>query len=391
MFILLVITILILCLVVLLSCWQQTVRSKKLEQQLAQSLQQSLLEKLNDNQLKSLQSLHDGLQKGREELNSQLRLSLEANAKVVSQRVEKLTDITEKKLLDISGQVEKRLNEGFEKTNQTFADILKRLALIDQAQQKISELSSNVVSLQELLNDKRSRGAFGEVQLSALIRNMLPENHFSFQQTLSNDKRPDCLLYLPKPTGNMVVDAKFPLESYQRLTAEHLAEADRRLAEQQFRQDIKYHIHSIANKYIIPGETADGAIMFIPAEAVFAEIHAHYPDLVEASHRAKVWLTSPTTMMAVLTTIRAVLKDDATRKQVSVIQQHLQALAIDFGRFQKRMDGLERHIAQANEDVRNVNISAKKITSRFGKIEQVELEDQEAPLEQQDPIMQGKK
>ena len=151
------------------------------------------------------------------------------------------------------------------------------------------------------------------------------------------------------------------------------------LLHRQFRRDIKKHIDDIAGKYIVPGETTDSAIMFIPAEAVFAEIHAHYPELVDTSHKAKVWLASPTTMMAILTTVRAVLKDDATRKQVHLIQQHLTALSKDFGRFQKRMDGLQRHIELANKDVQEVNVSARKISARFNKIEQVELANEEQP------------
>ena len=251
--------------------------------------------------------------------------------------------------------------------------------MIDQAQQKISELSGNVVSLKELLNDKRSRGAFGEVQLSALIRNVLPEAHFDFQATLSNEKRADCILYLPEPTGNIVIDSKFPLENFQKMMDESGDALMRKTAQQQFPRDIKKHIQDIADKYIIPGETTDGAIMFIPAEAVFAEIHAHYPEIVETSHKAKVWLASPTTMMAILTTVRAVIRDDAPRQQVHVIQEHLHALGEDFSRFQKRMDGLQRHIEQANDDVRQVNISARKITTRFNKIEKVDLAQEDAP------------
>src|SRR3990167_11167046 len=180
---------------------------------------------------------------------------------------------------EINQQVEKRLAEGFEKTNETFSDIIKRLALIDAAQKKITELSSSVMSLQEILNDKRSRGTFGEVQLSALIHNMIPEQHFSFQHLLSNNKRPDCMLFLPEQTGNIAIDAKFPLENFRLLIDSSLLEAEKREAERQFKLDIRKHIQDISEKYIIPGETADGAMMFIPAEAVFAEIHAHHSDL----------------------------------------------------------------------------------------------------------------
>jgi DNA recombination protein RmuC len=295
------------------------------------------------------------------------------NAETLNKRVDKLTEDTDKHLKEISGQVEKRLFEGFEKTTTIFTDVVKRLALIDQAQKKITELSSNVVDLQAILADKRSRGAFGEVQLSALIRNIIPEQHFNFQYTLSNGKRADCILLLPEPTGNVVIDAKFPLESYRRLADTKLTETERHLAEQQFRTDVRKHLQDIASKYIISGETSDGAMMFIPAEAVFAEIHAHYPDLVENSHKLRVWMVSPTTMMAVLTTARAVLKDAATRKQVHIIQEHLSYLSQDFDRFQKRMDDLARHINQAHTDVEQVHKSSQKITTRFNKIEAVEL------------------
>ncbi|MBN2703129.1 MAG: DNA recombination protein RmuC [Pontiellaceae bacterium] len=300
--------------------------------------------------------------------------SLEKNSRQLTERVKELIDANERRLGEISGKVEERLDKGFEKTTSVFADVLKRLALIDKAQEKIAELSGNVVSLQEVLADKRSRGAFGEVQLTALISNVMPESSYSLQHTFDNGVRADCVLFLPEPTGTLCIDSKFPLEGYQRMTDSSLGDADRKSAEQQFRQDIKKHIKDIASKYIIPGQTSDGAVMFIPAEAIFAEIHGHYPELVEEAQRARVWLASPTTMMAVLTTARAVLKDADTRKQVHLIKEHLINLSMDFGRFQQRMDKLATHISQANKDVGDVQVSAKKITSRFTKIEQVELD-----------------
>ncbi len=331
-------------------------------------------EKFDERQLEALKILQDTLQKGVQDTRSNVKESLTDYASELGKRVEALTQTTDARLKEINQQVEKRLTAGFEKTTETFTDVIKRLALIDEAQKKITELSTNVVSLQDLLNDKRSRGAFGEVQLSALIRNVLPEQHFSFQHTLSNDKRADCILFLPEPTGNIVIDAKFPLENFRLLTDIHLPEAERSQAEIQFKKDIRKHIQDIAEKYIIPGETTDGAVMFIPAEAVFSEIHARHPDLVEAAHRAKVWMVSPTTMMAILTTARAVLKDTATRKQLNIIQDHLRLLANDFKRFQKRMDDVAGHIAKAHSEVDQVHISAKKITARFGQIEKVELD-----------------
>lgn len=283
------------------------------------------------------------------------------------------TATIDNKLKEISGQVERRLYEGFEKTTATFTDIVKRLALIDEAQKKITDLSHNIVNLQEILSDKRARGAFGEVQLSILLHNVLPTENFALQYSMSNGKRVDCMLFLPEPTGNIVVDSKFPLENYQKLSNPDLSQEERLVARQQFRLDIRKHIQDIAEKYIIPGETSDGAIMFIPAESVFAQIHADYPDLVELSHRNKVWLVSPTTFMAILTTARAVIKDAATRKQIHIIQEHLVLLSKDFERFQSRMDNLAKHINQAHEDVEAVHASSKKISNRFSSIERVDL------------------
>lgn len=353
--------------------------------------QEARLERLKDgvhqigtnqqqHQTTHFKQLLDSLQKTGSDQRQQISQFLQQNSEHLSQRLNSLTQITQEQLKTISGQVDKRLSEGFEKTTATFQDVIKRLALIDEAQKKITELSSNVVSLQEVLVDKRSRGAFGEVQLSALINNTIPAQHVSWQHTLSNGKRADCLLSLPEPTGNVAIDAKFPLENYQRLTDPGVDEGRRKLAEQAFKQDIKLHIKAIAEKYIIPPETADGAIMFIPAEAIFAEIHASYPELVELAQRSRVWLVSPTTLMAILTTARAVLKDAATRKQIHIIQEHIHMLATDFQRFEKRMGNLNRHIAKAHQDAEEVNTSARKISKRFTQIEEVELQREDAAV-----------
>lgn len=316
-----------------------------------------------------------------EQMDARGRQSEEA----VQSQIEKLIASNNQRLDQIGEKVEQRLSQGFKDTTAVFGDVLKRLALIDKAQEKIDKLAGNVVSLQEVLADKRSRGAFGEIQLTALISNMMPENSYALQHTFANGVRADCVLFLPEPTGTLCIDSKFPLESYRRMTDLSLGDADRTAAERQFRQDIKKHIKDIASKYIIPGETSDGAVMFIPAESVFAEIHGHCPELVEEAQRARVWMVSPTTMMAVLTTARAVLKDEATRRQVHIIQEHLVALAQDFGRFQKRMDELARHIKQAHSDVEEVQTSAKKITGRFHKIEKVELSGDTAALLSDEP------
>ena len=292
----------------------------------------------------------------------------------LASNVEALAKSVDARLEQISGKVSERLDEGFKKTNETFVSVMSRLATIDEAQKKIDGLTTNMVSLQELLGDKRSRGAFGEVQLEGLVRNILSPSIYEFQYTLPNGSRADCVLKLPEPTGMVAVDAKFPLENYHRMFESGLAESDRALARRQFKADIRKHVDDISSKYIIAGVTSDGAVMFVPAEAVFAEIHAHHPDVIDYAMQRRVWVVSPTTLMAVLNTARAVMKDVETRKQVHIIQDELGKLSKDFGRFDERMKKLAEHIRQANKDIDDVQISSKKITDRFIKIERVDLE-----------------
>jgi len=300
--------------------------------------------------------------------STQLTTSIESLTRTVNERLEK-----------IGGVVAERLDEGFKKTNETFASVMARLATIDEAQKKIDGLTTNVVSLQELLGDKRARGAFGEVQLEGLVRNLLPPGSFEFQYTLPNNARADCVLHLPAPTGMVAVDSKFPLENYHRMLDPSLGELDRKAAQAAFRNDVKKHIEDIAAKYIIPDVTSDGAVMFIPAEAVFAEIHAYHAELVSQAQARRVWIVSPTTLMAVLNTARAVLKDVETRKQIHVIKDALGKLAKDFARFDERMQKLATHIRQAHEDVQDVQVSSRKISGQFQRIENAQLDDELEP------------
>ena len=303
----------------------------------------------------------------------------------LSASMELLSKTTDMRLEQISGKVSERLEEGFKKTNETFVSVMARLATIDEAQKKIDGLTSNVVSLQELLGDKRSRGAFGEVQLENLVRNILPEIAYEFQYTFkSNGSRADCVLKLPAPTGMVAVDAKFPLENYRRMLEQGLPELERAAAQRQFRGDVKKHVDDIAGKYIIAGETSDGAVMFVPAEAVFAEIHAYHSEVVDYAMQRRVWIVSPTTLMAVLNTARAVMKDVATREQVHIIKDELGKLGKDFQRFDARMKKLADHIRLAHQDAEEVRVSSDKITKRFSQIERVELDqpDQIRNLEQ---------
>jgi len=348
---------------------EQVVQQQRMSESLIKFSQQS-----NEAQQMSLHHLQTTLRDNFCELDKQIHNSLLRTTTHLSDQFDKLNQGTTQNLLKISEAVEIKLSKGFEKTNETFTNIVSRLAIIDDAQKKITDLSQNVVGLQNLLSDKRSRGAFGEVQLNVLIHNVLPAHCYQLQCTLSNNARVDCLLMLPEPTGKLAIDAKFPLENYQKYLDLSNEETVRQAAKHQFKIDIKKHIQDISLKYIIPGETSDGAIMFIPAEAIFAEIHTYHVDLVEYAWQMKVWLASPSTMMAILTTASSVLKDSATRQQVHVIQEHLRLLAQDFTRFDKRMTNLSQHLRQANDDAEQVHISSQKITRRFQQIEKVELD-----------------
>lgn len=334
----------------------------------------------SETQQQHLMRLQGTLRENFEGLEKQLFMQIDRANLQLREQFDKLNTTTSQQLNQISESVEQRLAKGFEKTNETFTNIIQRLAIIDDAQKKIADLSKNVISLQDILSDKRSRGAFGEVQLNTLLSNMLPPNSYALQETLSNGHRVDCLLLLPEPTGKVAVDAKFPLENFKKYLDIDNSEPLRQSAKGQFKLDMRKHIMDIRSKYIIPGETSDGALMFIPAEAIFAEIHAHHPDIVEMAQQARVFLASPATMMAILTTAAAVLKDSATRQQIHVIQEHLRLLAQDFTRFEKRMDNLSKHIQQANTDAEQVQISAQKISKRFFQIEQVELTHDHAAL-----------
>ena len=298
----------------------------------------------------------------------------------LTQTIDTLSKIVDTRLEEIGGKVSERLEEGFRKTNETFVSVMERLATIDEAQKKIDGLSTNMVSLQELLGDKRSRGAYGEVQLEGLVRNVLPTSSFKMQYTFDNGTRVDCALFLPDPTGTVAVDSKFPLENYHRMFDSNLSEALQLQAEKQFKADVKKHVDDIATKYIIPNVTSDGAVMFIPAEAVFAEIHAYHPEVIDYAMNKRVWVVSPTTLMAVLNTARAVLKDVEMRKQVHIIKDELGKLSKDFERFDVRMKKLADNIRQAHENAQDVHVSSQKITRRFAQIERVELSDQPIDL-----------
>ena len=276
------------------------------------------------------------------------------------------------------GDVTKRVNEALDKAStqqrSTLDDLKERLVKIDVAQRNITELSSQVVGLQDILANKQARGAFGEIQLRDLVEAVLPPSAYAFQVTLTNNKRVDCLLHLPLPPGPICIDAKFPLESYRALIAAR-DEAATKEATRLFAADVLRHVRDIAEKYIIAGETAEAALMFLPSEAVYAELHARFPEVVEKSFRAHVFIVSPTTLWATLNTVRAVMKDVRIRGAAGHIQTEVHHLLDDVVRLDKRVYNLQRHFQTAETDMREIRITTEKITKRSGRIEDLQLDD----------------
>ena len=296
----------------------------------------------------------------------------------IDERLHAQERLLSKTLEERLAAITRRLGDGMEKSTtqslETIGEVKKRLALIDAAQKTIAELGGQVVSLQEVLSNKQARGAFGEIQLNDLVSAILPPSAYAFQVTLGTGSRADCLIKLPNPPGPIAIDAKFPLESYHALRNATDDEARTR-AGRAFRTAIATHINAIADKYIVPGETAESALMFLPSEAVYAELHANFVDVVERSYRARVWIVSPTTLMATLNTVRAVLKDVRMREQAGVIQTQVLALLEDVTRLDERVAKLQRHFEQAGEDVRQIRISTDKVTRKATRIEEIQLED----------------
>ena len=323
--------------------------------------------------------LNDILLRGQAELAGRISQLSEHNAQeqnkialAIHEQKLSMLKMVDEKLLAVTKSVGEGLQQNASKTAETLTDLRERLTKIDVAQQKISSLSEQVVSLQEVLSNKQARGAFGEIQLNDLVTSILPPNVYEFQVVLSNTKRADCLLRLPNPPGSIVIDAKFPLESYHALRSAN-TDRDKIEAERFFRASVLKHIKDIAEKYIINGETAESALMFLPSEAIYAELHANFTDVVEVSYRSKVWIVSPTTLMATLNTVRAVLKDAKMREQAGVIQKEVGSLIEDISRLDVRIDNLCKHFKQANEDVESIKISSGKISRRIQKIEDIEL------------------
>ncbi|MGI4993351.1 DNA recombination protein RmuC [Halobacteriovorax sp. GFR7] len=297
----------------------------------------------------------------------------------LEKKFDKTNHAIQEKLEKINNKVQENLNEGFKKTNETFTGIIARLAKIDEAQKKIESLSTNVVSLQEVLTDKKSRGIFGEVQLTSLLKSVFGEGdkYYKLQFKLSNDKLVDAMLDLPEPIGRLCVDSKFPLENFKRMFEGSVEE--KTLARREFVKNVKKHIDDISSKYIIKGETSEQAVLFLPAEAIFAEIHAYHEDIIAYSQKKNVWIASPTTFMATLTTVQSVLMNMERSKYMSILHEEINKLGVDFGLYEKRWGDLTKHLATVTKDVNNINITTGKISKRFQRIMEVEIDKGQAP------------
>lgn len=286
------------------------------------------------------------------------------------------TERLDNRLRLINDKVNERLDENFERTNKTFNNVLERLSKIDEAQKKIDILSSDIVSLQGVLTDKKTRGIFGEVNLEHILSNVFGHNNtkvFQMQYTFSNGTIADSVLFTPEPLGTIAIDSKFPLENYQIMVDRNNSQEVRNQAEKMFKADMKKHIDAISSKYIIPGVTSDQAILFLPAEAIFAELNAYHTEILEYAYKKRVWITSPTTLISTLTTIQVIIKNIERDKFAKVIHNELRLLDEEFKRYKDRWDKLYRSIETVSRDVKDIHTTTDKITKRFNSINQVEM------------------
>ena len=345
----------------LLMAVRASMRTAKLAEPLAQ-------------QLGALGQRVQALGEGQERLAGGLHHVSEAQAQAQTSMLQ----LMEQRLALVQQQMNENLHGSARRTAQSLGDLQQRLSAIDKAQDNITKLSGDVLSLQDILSNKQTRGAYGEIQLNDIVTKALPSDSYTLQATLSNGNRPDCLIHLPNPPGHIVIDSKFPLESYEALRK---AKTDRELNEAAkfLRSSIKKHIKDISSKYIIEGETADGALMFLPSEAVYAELHANFPELVRDGFAARVWIVSPTTCMATLNTMRAILKDARMREQAGAIRRELGLLFQDVERLGTRVDNLDRHFGQAAKDLSEIKISSDKAGRRARRLDNFDFEELNNP------------
>ena len=305
------------------------------------------------------------------DLKVQLIKGMNENFDMVNERLEY-------KLNLMNDKVNARLDDNFSKTNKTFTSILERLSRIDEAQKKIDHLSSDIVNLQSILTDKKSRGIFGEINLKHILSSVFGGKNdkiYQMQYHLANDTIADCVLFAPEPLGTIAIDSKFPLESYRVMVDKNVSKLDRNAADRQFKIDVKKHIDAISSKYIIEGVTSNQAIMFLPAEAIFAELNAYHPELIEYANKKRVWITSPTTLMSTLTVIQVILKNMERDKYASIIHEELNKLGVEFSRYRERWNKLSRSIETVNKDVESIHITTDKISRRFESISSASFDD----------------
>ncbi|MFG6594703.1 DNA recombination protein RmuC [Sulfitobacter sp. 1A13368] len=309
---------------------------------------------------------------------AQMMQTMEARLAYVQQQMQdRLADNaarSARSLAEMQQRMTETLHGSSKRTTTSLAQLQERLASIDKAQDNITKLSGDVLSLQDILSNKQTRGSFGEIQLRDIVSKALPSDSYSLQATLSNGKRPDCLIHLPNPPGPIVIDSKFPLEAYEALRRAK-TEAETRAAAQQMKTAVRVHLNAISDKYILEGETAEGALMFLPSEAVYAELHANFPELVREGFEKRVWIVSPTTCMATLNTMRAILKDARMREQAGAIRKELGNLNKDVERLATRVGNLDRHFTQARRDVEEIKVSSEKAAKRAGRLHNFDFEE----------------
>lgn len=330
-----------------------------------------LFKNINESNItERLGKLENSITKELGEFKTDINRNLNTDFNNMNERVELRLNL-------INDKVNERLDQNFEKTNKTFANVLERLGKIDEAQKKIDSLSNDIVSLQGILTDKKSRGIYGEVNLNHILSSVFGEKNdqiYKLQYSFDNGTIADAVLFAPEPLGLVAIDSKFPLENYRIMVDKKYSLSDREMASKLFKTDVKKHIDAIANKYIIPGITSDQAIMFLPAEAIFAELNAYHSDIIEYAYKKRVWITSPTTLMSTLTTIQVIIKNTERDKYTKVIQEELSKLSVEFSRYKDRWDKLSRSIQTVSRDVEDIHTTTDKITKRFNSINSVELD-----------------
>jgi DNA recombination protein RmuC len=320
-------------------------------------------------------------ERARTELGTRLQQMSESAAAaqaLIGQRMIDQERALQEQLDRIGMRVSMSVDNAANSTKETLTSLRERLAVVDEAQRNITALSSQMVGLQDILSNKQARGAFGEMQLRDLVESVLPPDAYEFQAAIGEGMRADCVIHLPNPPGPLAIDAKFPLESYQRLTGAQ-SDAERIQAARDFSSDVLKHVRAIASKYIVPGQTGDAALMFLPSEAIYAELHARYANVVEQSFRERVFIVSPTTLWATLNTIRAIFRDVRIREQAGLLQKELHVLMEDMGRLDERVEKLAMHFRQASKDVEDIQTSARKVQRRAEKITTMDLGDEAPP------------